>query len=212
MGTMGKIRLVISLILLGLLLAGCGETTLSPTSNPASLATPAPTKRTSVSKDELAYPGAEWLSDKEVFPEGLPEWFQTGLFGAFVTNDSQAQVLDFYQKRLVSMGLGYEPGYGCLQPGTCQKIYQLDADFTECIPAKNYCGSTYQFSFMLLDRDASPKDDTNHTIPQNFYDLAKSGQTLVMFGGGTYHPLTTPPANPTTAGVPDNKITPSVDK
>ncbi|MBN9388174.1 MAG: hypothetical protein J0I20_09000 [Chloroflexi bacterium] len=209
---MGKSRTVLLVVLLAALLAGCADSSNTTARGAASVATPVPTIRTSIARDELAYPGAQWLLDKEVFPDGLPAGFENSLFGAFVTKDGLAQVRDFYQKRLVDLGLGYEPGYGCLQPGTCQKIYQLDGDIIECTADKNYCGTTYQFNFFLIDREAASQDDTNHVVPESFYTLAKMGQTFVIFGGGTYSPLVTPPANPTTAGVPDSKITTSVDK
>src|SRR5690349_7439798 len=113
-------------------MTACGESKPDPTLSAALGATPVPTSRTGVTKAELNYPLARWLSDKDIWPMGRPAEFQNNLFGAFVTNDSLPEVLDFYEKKVVSLGLGYEPNYRCFEPKQCQEIYDLDADITEC--------------------------------------------------------------------------------
>ncbi len=54
---MGRFRVILFGFFLAVLLSGCGEAAITPpTQQEASIATPAPTKRTSISREELNYP------------------------------------------------------------------------------------------------------------------------------------------------------------
>ncbi len=199
------LKKILALTLLAILLTACGENNTVPIFGAAAAATPiitpVITKRTTVTKAELNYPAARWLSDQDIWPTGRPSFIQGDLFGVFITTDSQQQVLDFYQKKLVSLGLAYEPSYNCSEPLSCPQIYGLDGSIMECVPDHKFCAETYSFQFTLVKAGASRKDDSNGNIPETIYSLAKMGQTLVLFGGGPYRPFQIPPAITTTAAL-----------
>ncbi len=190
------------LLFLMLLLGACG-TNSSGTSVPpggAVAATPVVTPRNGVTLAELNYPAARWLSEKDIWPEGRPSAYQGRLFGAFITDDNRAQILDFYQKKLVGLGFGSEPNYECLDLSQCREIYGLDADLIECVQVRSDgkdCASTYQINFTLISGHARPEDDRNGYIPLTVYRLARPAQSVVTFMAGPYRPFQ-PPAYPAT--------------
>jgi hypothetical protein len=206
-----KLRLALAgaVLLLALLTACQAENTANPT-GAAAIATPLPAVNTHhLQKADLAYPGAQWLSEKEIWPEGRPADYQAELLESFLTGDSWPAVLTFYTKQLTALGFQVGPNYTCSELGICRDTYAFEAFLEECL--NNSCAATYQLNFLLVSGQASPEQRRLFNWPNHLNTFLKPDRTFVSFSSSGYRPLTVPDGPPTTAALVET-ATPSPRK
>lgn len=203
-----KILMSLAALLLMILLIACGQTQTSAPNLQAAVPTPQPTvNKYDLTKNDLAYPGAKWVADNEVWPDGLPISYK--LFGSFLINATWPTLLDFYNMKLTDLGFKVEPNYTCLIPDTCREVYAFDAYTLEC--AKNTCAATYQVSFFMVSGRASQNQRELLNWSDRLDTLLKPDLTFVSFGSAGYHQLKIPDGTPTTAAAVEY-LTPSPKK
>ncbi len=176
------------LTLVAFLLSGCGEDS-TPTTIPA--ATIPSTTQSSPANLDLNYPGGLKLTEKDIWPTGRPDYFQNNVISGFISKDSWQQVFDFYAKKLFPLGYKVEPSYTCLEPGVCREVYTFDATLYNCqknAKGNSYCSSIYQIDFLVANSKASVEERQKMNLPDQWFELIKPGQTLILFNARAEKP------------------------